>query len=313
MPSLVSRLYRSYSRLVIRRRRWGATPEALARRARRVFHLPEPLRRLGAPGARITPVAEPSGVRGEWVDAVGADPHAGVLLYVHGGGYVAGEAADRRPIAAALARVAGCRVFSTDYRLAPEAPFPAALEDVIAVYRWLLTAGAPGAPVALAGDSAGGGLVLLLAQHARLAGLAPPACVAALSPWTDLAGGGASVHENAGRDDMFHPSTIHDCAAAYLAGAAPSDPCASPLHGEAHGLPPVLLHVGDTELLLDDARAMHVRLLAAGGTSRLEVYEGVAHAWHLLVPVMPEAVRAVDDVAGFVRAHLGAARAWSAA
>jgi acetyl esterase/lipase len=313
MASLASRLYRSYSRVVIRRQRWGATPDALARRARRVFHLPEPLRRLGAPGARATPVAEPSGVRGEWVDAVGAAPPAGVLLYVHGGGYVAGAAADRRPIAAALARAAGCRVFSTDYRLAPEAPFPAAVDDVVAAYRWLLTTGAPGAPVALAGDSAGGGLVLLLAQRARDAGLAPPACVAALSPWTDLAGGGASVRANAGRDDMFHPSSIRDFAAAYLGGAAPSDPRASPLHGAAHGLPPVLMHVGATELLLDDARAMHARLLAAGGASRLEVYDGVAHAWHLLVPVMPEAVRAVGDVAGFVRAHLAAARARGAA
>jgi acetyl esterase/lipase len=313
MPSLASRLYRSYSRVVIRRQRWGATPEALAGRARRVFHLPEPLRRLGAPGARVTPVAEPAGARGEWVDAVGADPRAGVLLYVHGGGYVAGAAADRRPVAAALSRAAGCRVFSTDYRLAPEAPFPAALDDVVATYRWLLTTGARGAPVALAGDSAGGGLVLLLAQQARDAGLVPPACVAALSPWTDLAGGGASVRENAGRDDMFHPSTIRDFAAAYLGGAPPSDPRASPLHGGAHGLPPVLLHVGATELLLDDARAMHARLQAAGGTSRLEVYDGVAHAWHLLVPVMPEAVRAVDDVADFVRGHLAAARARSAA
>jgi acetyl esterase/lipase len=181
---------------------------------------------------------------------------------------------------------------------------------VVATYRWLLTTGARGAPVALAGDSAGGGLVLLLAQQARDAGLVPPTCVAALSPWTDLAGGGASVRENAGRDDMFHPSTIRDFAAAYLDGAAPSDPRASPLHGAAHALPPVLLHVGATELLLDDARAMHARLQAAGGTSRLEVYDGVAHAWHLLVPVMPEAVRAVDDVAEFpARAPRGRAGA----
>jgi acetyl esterase/lipase len=306
MPSLACHLFNGYSRLVIRRRHWGATPEAVARRSRRVFEMPPFLRRLAGRGLTVERVDDASGVRGEWVSApaggaAGGAAPAGVVMYVHGGGYLAGTAADRRAINGALARATGCRVFAPEYRTAPEHRFPAALDDVISAYRWLV---ARGAPVAVAGESAGGGLVLLLAQHARDAGLVPPACVAALSPWTDLAATGASVAANDGRDAMFRPGNFAAHAGAYLGDAPPTDPRASPLYGDAGGLPPVLFHVGATEMLLDDARRMHARIRAAGGESRLEVYASVAHAWHLLVPYMPEAVAAVDDVAAFVGAHL---------
>jgi acetyl esterase/lipase len=226
-----------------------------------------------------------------------------VLLYVHGGGYVSCSAATHRPVTAYLARLLGCRVFSADYRVAPEARFPTALDDVLSTYRWLSRHGAPGEPIAVAGESAGGGLVLALALHARDAGWSAPACVVALSPWTDLAGTGASLHENDGRDAMFRPANIPAFASVYLAGAPAEDPRASPLYGELDGLPPVLLQVGNTELLLDDARRLHERIVARGGASRLTVYDDVVHGWHLLAPFVPEAATALSEVRDFVRLH----------
>ncbi|HZF69172.1 MAG TPA: alpha/beta hydrolase [Gemmatirosa sp.] len=309
MPSLPNRLFTAYARLVIRRRRWGDTPAALARRARRLFGAPPALQRLATRGLAVRPVHDAAtGVRGEWLTRPSNTSRTptppGVLLYVHGGGFVAGSAADHRTVTAALARALGLPVFACDYRLAPEAPFPAALDDVCAAYRWLLDRGAPDAPVAVAGESAGGGLALLLAQHARDAGWAAPACVAALSPWADLTGQLPAVRANEGRCAMFHPENLPAFAGAYLGDVSPAHPRASPLAAAADGLPPVLLQVGADELLLDDARAMHARIRAAGGESRLEEWPDVAHGWHLMAPLVPEASRAIDAVATFVRAAL---------
>jgi acetyl esterase/lipase len=127
--------------------------------------------------------------------------------------------------------------------------------------------------------------------------------VVALSPWTDLAGTGASLHENDGRDAMFRPANIPAFASVYLAGAPPEDPRASPLYGELDRLPPVLLQVGNTELLFDDARRLHERIVARGGASRLTVYDDVVHGWQLLAPVVPEAGAALSEVRDFVRLH----------
>jgi acetyl esterase/lipase len=231
------------------------------------------------------------------------------VLYVHGGGYVSCSPATHRPVTAALARLTGRRVLSVDYRLAPEHRYPAALDDVVAAYRWLLASGVPAASVAVAGDSAGGGLALALAARARAEGLPAPACVVAFSPWTDLAGTGASVTANDGRCAMFRPENVAQFAAAYLGGASPHDPGASPLRADPAGFPPTLLQVGSTELLLDDARAMHERLVAAGRESRLEVYPEMMHGWQLLVGLVPEAGAALRGAARFIAAHLGRAGA----
>jgi len=185
----------------------------------------------------------------------------------------------------------------------PEARFPAAFEDVLATYKWLCTEGAAGEPIAVAGESAGGGLGFAPALPARDAGWPPPACLVALSPWTDLAATGPSLHLNNGRCAMFRPENMAAFASVYLAGAAADDPRASPLYGEAAQLPPVLFQVGNTELLLDDARRMHERIVAHGGTSRLTVYEDVVHGWHLLVPFVPEATAALAEVVSFVRPY----------
>lgn len=301
MPSWQARLLNGYARLWIRRRDWGDA-RALTRRARRLFGAPPVYRQLVLHGLSCERVTTEYRVRGEWIAGRAATPD--VLLYVHGGGYVSCSAATHRPVTAALARLVGCRVFAAEYRTAPEAPFPAALDDVLAVYRWLLAEAAPGARIAVAGDSAGGGLVLALALHARDAGWPAPACIAALSPWTDLAGTGASVRANDGRCAMFRPENIPAFAAVYLDGAPADDPRASPVHAELSRLPPLLLQVGSTELLLDDARRVHERVVAGGGSSRLTVYEDVMHDWHLLAPLLPEARVALQEVAAFLRAHL---------
>lgn len=286
-------------RATIRRRDWG-DERALARRARRLFGSPAPYGWLRAVGLRVEPVRA-AGVAAEWL--VPPDAEAGVLLYVHGGGFVSCSTQTHRPVTATLARLTRRRVLSVEYRLAPEHRFPAALDDVEAAYRWLLASGVPPASIALAGDSAGGGLVLSLLRRARAAGLPLPACAACLSPWTDLAATGASIRANDGRDAMFHPENMAQFARAYLGDHPAHDPDASPLYADPAGLPPLLFHVGSTELLLDDARRVHDRVRAAGGASRLEVYDGLPHGWHLLDRIVPEARHALADVADFVRAH----------
>lgn len=282
-------------RRVVRREDWG-DPPALVARARRHFGAPSPYGRLALRGLPHTIVRE-DGVRGEWIGPGGAPGAAatGVLLYVHGGGYVSCSAASHRPVTAGLAR-RGVRVFSVDYRIAPEATFPAAIDDVVLAYRWLVERGAPGVPVSVAGESAGGGLVLALATLARDGGMRAPACVMALSPWTDLTGSSPSVQGNDGRCAMFRPRNMSDFATVYLGEASPTDPRASPAFANLSGLPPVLLQVGSTELLLDDARRVHDAIGRAGGESRLSVFDDTAHGWHLMTPWVPEANAALDEI-----------------
>ncbi len=241
-------------------------------------------------------------MRGEWVLP---DKHEqGVILYLHGGGYVACSPKTHRPITAALARLSGCRVFSLDYRLAPEHRYPAALDDAVAAYQWLLAQNLPAHTISLAGDSAGGGLVLGLLLRARDAGLPLPACAVCFSAWTDLTGTGASVHANDGRCAMFRPENMAEFANAYLGDAAPLAAYASPAHADLRGLPPLLLQVGSTELLLDDSRRVHEKLQALNGNSELEIYDDVAHCWQMLAGFVPEAHAALQHAASFIRRYI---------
>lgn len=273
----------------------------VARRARRLFGTPAFYQWLRTRGLHLTPVSDQT-VRGEWVAPNAAD--AGVILYLHGGGYVACSAATHRPITAALARLSRLRVFALDYRTAPEHPFPAALDDAVTAYQWLLAQGLPARAISLAGDSAGGGLVLALLLRARDGGLPLPACAVCFSAWTDLAGTGASVRLNDGRCAMFRPQNIAEFAAAYLAGHSPFDSYASPAHADLSGLPPLLLQVGSTELLLDDSRQVHDKIQAAKGVSRLEIYDDVFHCWQMLDGIVPEARAALRQAATFIRHHM---------
>lgn len=290
-------------RTLLRRRNWGDENQ-LARRARRLFGTSAPLTRLYTRGVAITPVTE-DGIRGEWVDP--KEPLEGAILYMHGGGYVSCSPETHRPITGALARLSRRRVFSLDYRLAPENRFPAAVEDVVAAYRWLLDKQSIRAGrIALGGDSAGGGLALALLLQAREDELPMPACAVCFSPWTDLTGGGMSIRENDGSCDMFTPENIADFAAAYLGEASPLEPLASPAYSDLTGLPPLLFHVSSSELLLDDSRRVHSAVVQAGGSSRLEVIEGVCHGWQLLGGALPEARKSLEDAAAFIRGHLTA-------
>ena len=298
MASWQARGLRFAIRVVMRRATWGE-PEALARRARRLFGAPNPVRWLRSRGVRIERVVEPP-VAGEWVSA-GA-PGRGVVLYLHGGGYVAGSPATHRPITAALARLTGRRVFSLDYRLAPEYRFPAALDDAMAGYRWLLRQGTPPGSVALAGDSAGGGLVLATLLRVRDEQLPPPACAVCFSPWTDLEGTGESVSLNNGQCAVFRPDNIVQFARVYLGEAPARNPYASPVFADLGGLPPLLLQVGADEILLDDARRVHDNVQRAGGVSTLEVFDGVFHVWQMLDGFLPEARTALRQAARFIDA-----------
>jgi acetyl esterase/lipase len=283
-------------RIFMRRRTWGDA-QTLARRARRVFGAPRAFQWARSRDVRIEPVRD-GAVGGEWI--IPERSGAGTILYFHGGGYVACSPATHRPITAGLARRARRRVFSADYRRAPEHRFPAALDDAIATYRWLLDARIEPGAIVVAGDSAGGGLVLAMLVRARDEALPLPARAVCFSPWTDLTATAESLRLNDGRCALFRPRTIEEFAAAYLGDGSPKHPYASPLFAELGGLPPVLLQVASTELLLDDARRVHERIGRAGGVSRLEIFDGVFHGWHMLDGLVPEAGRALDQAAAFM-------------
>lgn len=240
------------------------------------------------------------GEAGEWI--VPKVPNRGVILYIHGGGYVSGSPKTHRPITAALARLTRRKLFSVDYRRAPESRFPAALEDVIAAYQMVLAGIPADEPVAIAGDSAGGGLALALAMHARDAGLTRPACVVMFSPWTDLEGTGNSLTSNNGRCAMFRPGNIEQFARVYLGGASPRNPKASPFFGAASNLPPVQFQVGESELLLDDSVRVHERILQTGGSSELLLNDSF-HGMQVVTPILPEARESLKAAAGFMLEH----------
>ncbi|HLL70665.1 MAG TPA: alpha/beta hydrolase [Pyrinomonadaceae bacterium] len=306
-PSWQARCLNAGVRMLVRRRHWG-DERGMVRRARLLFGTPTPFGWLRTRGLQVRSIND-GAVRGEWLehasaDGDGSNSGGGVILYIHGGGYVSCSAATHRPITAALARLSRRRVFSLEYRLAPEHPFPAAQDDAVAAYRWLLAQGISAREIAFAGDSAGGGLVLACLLRVRDAGLPLPACAVCFSPWTDLAGTGESRLGNDGRCAMFRPENTEAFASVYLAGASPQDSYASPVYADLRGLPPLLLQVGSTELLLDDSRRVHDKIRAAGGTSRLEIYEDVAHCWQMLDGLVPEARRALRQAASFILEHL---------
>jgi epsilon-lactone hydrolase len=240
------------------------------------------------------------GVAAEWVLSPASEQHRH-LLYLHGGGYVIGSPSLYRHLTWRLATAARARLLAADYRLAPEHPFPAALDDAMAVYRWLLESGADPRRIVVIGDSAGGGLAFALLLRCRDEARLPlPAAIVALSPWTDLALTGKSLSGNAIADPFLDVNGIPPVAECYLAGADPRHPYASPLYGDPTGLPPALIQVGSDEVLRDDATRMADRLRAAGCEVTLEVWPRMPHVWHLFASVMPEARRAIVRVGAFI-------------
>ena len=303
MPSIRARIFNFIVRLVVKRHDWGKDEYELASRARRIFGAPRISQWLAARTVQISRVNQ-DGIGGEWLRAKDHDESA-VIMYIHGGGYVACSARTHRPITAALARMTRLLVFAVDYRLAPENRFPAAIDDVYAAYKWL-KAQNTGKPIILAGDSAGGGLTLALSLKLHEAGEQMPRCVVCFSPWTDLTGSGTSERTNAEKDAMFYPENIRDFAAAYISDSSETENIlASPVFGDVVGLPPVLFQVGSTEVLADDSRRIYEKMLAAGIESRLEIFDGVSHVWQMTIGIIPEAREALKNTADFVREHVG--------
>ena len=303
-PSLATRLTAVASRLLIRRVMAAPTLDlARLRRAMRARRLLPAL----LPRSVAVESTTLGGVAAEWCRPRGADP-ARAILYLHGGAYVAGRIDDFRPFATWLAERSGIAVCSLAYRLAPEHPFPAALDDALAAVRALRAQGIPPAQLALVGDSAGGGLALATTLALREAGEALPAALALLSPLTDMAATAGSRRTNAVRDDVLslrHAETL----ARWYAGATPLDaPLLSPVRADLTGFPPTLIHVSDAEILLDDATRLAERLGAGGVAATLEVFHGLPHDWHVSVPLTQESRDGVRGVGGFLAERLGARR-----
>lgn len=252
-------------------------------------------------GAKTTKV-DAGGVRAEWIDAPEAEKDR-VIEYFHGGGYVLGSIDSHRDMCERLSRAAKARVLALDYRLAPEHPFPAAVEDATAAYRWLLAEGYSPKKIALAGDSAGGGLTFatLLALRDRKQPM--PACATPLSPWVDLEGNGESMMTKADVDPMVQRPMIHQMATTYLAGKSVRDPLAAPLHGDLRGLPPLLIQVGGRETLLDDAVRIADKAKQAGVDVTLEVWDAQIHVWQIFASRLDEAEDAIRKLGAFIRRH----------
>lgn len=295
--TLRARLVRLGARWFIKRRSRGLTLAESRAKFRDMERLvPYPARgtetlHIDAGGVPADHIRRPASLAGRYV------------LYLHGGGYRVGSPVTYRHFTWRIADAVQAHVLIIRYRLAPEHPFPAALDDAVAAYRWLLQQGAR--EIVVMGDSAGGGLTLALLMRLRDEGLALPHAAVAMSPWTDLALTGASLKENAAADPMLNAGDIPTAAADYLAGADPRNPYASPLYGDPTGLPPVLIQVGSDEVLRDDATRMAEKLRAANPQSELQVWPLMPHVWQAYTSVLPEARAAVADIGDFVRRILG--------
>jgi monoterpene epsilon-lactone hydrolase len=255
-----------------------------------------------APDVAIEPVSA-NGVRAEWTSTPQADRNA-ALLYLHGGGYVIGSLDSHRHLVSEAGRAAKAWALSLDYRLAPEHPFPAAVEDAVSGYRLLLSRGYQPGRIALAGDSAGGGLVVSAMLAIRDAGLPQPGCGWCISPWVDLEAIGETMATKAAADPTVQRAGILDMARLYLNGADPRSPLAAPIYANLTGLAPLLIQVGAAETLLDDA----IRLAKVAGTADvrvdLQIWPEMIHVWHLFHPELKAGLRAIEQGGSFVRAML---------
>jgi phosphinothricin tripeptide acetyl hydrolase len=262
-------------------------------RAEKVFPTPPDVKveRVNAP---VAPA--------EWLRPPSAAPGR-VVLYLHGGGYVIGSPRSHRHLAAAIAGAAGASALLLDYRLAPEHPFPAAVEDATAAYRWLLDRAIAPERIVIAGDSAGGGLTVATLLALREARVPLPAGGVCISPWVDLTCAGASYETMAAADPIVRRAGVEEMARAYLGATSPRTPLASPLFADLRGLPPLLIHVGSDEVLLDDAVQLAERAKAAGVHATLEIYDRMIHVWHWFLPMLDEAQTAVEAIGRFVRSR----------
>ena len=267
-------------------------------------------RSFPATDAATIAAVDADGVPGEWVTVAASNPtHR--ILYFHGGGYVLGSAKSHRRLCEDIAQASGCAVLNLDYRLAPEHPFPAAVDDAIAALSFIAANGPDGESqsdaVFVGGDSAGGGLTLATLLAARDRGVRLPDAAFGISAWTDLAMTGSSLESRKDSDPLIRdPAMLNGMASQYLGPAAAADPLASPLQGDYAGLPPLLLQVGDHEVLLDDTTRVAAKAREAGVEVVEEVWPEMFHVWHAMAPLLPEGQQAIDRIGEFVAARISA-------
>jgi len=243
------------------------------------------------------------GVPAEWVVAPGAS-EGRVLFYLHGGGYAIGSLDTHREMVSRLSSAAKARALSVGYRLAPEHPHPAAVEDAVAAYRWLISNGVEPARIVIGGDSAGGGLTVATLVALRDAGEPMPATAVCISPWVDLVGTGESMTTKAEEDPVVTPGGIEWMASFYAGEMDRRTPLISPLYADLGGLPPMLIHVGTAEVLLDDSTRLAERAREAGVDVTLEPWENMIHVWHYFASMLPEGRQAIDRIGEFVLQHI---------
>ena len=242
-------------------------------------------------------------VSAQWI-SVGNFVEDCVVLYLHGGGYNIGSPYTHRDLAARISKASGARTLLIDYRLAPEHPYPAAVDDAVTAYRWLLENGYSPQNIAVSGDSAGGGLTIATLVSLRDAGEPMPAAAVCLSAWTDLGGTGESIQSRLQSDPLLTPDWLQLLAKNYIRNNDPRTPLISPIYADLHDLPPILIQVGSDEILLSDSSRLAERALDAGVDITLDVWQGMWHNWHFFAALMPEAKQSIQQIGIYIRRHL---------
>lgn len=255
-----------------------------------------------ADGVSFAPV-DAGGVPAEWVTPAEVEGNR-AIIYLHGGGYVVGNLNTHRHVVSRLAAEAKARLLNVDYRLAPENPYPAALDDAMAAWQWHLANGGEAAHTAISGDSAGGGLTIALCMKLRDEGMEQPACAAPISPWTDLTFSGDSMTERADRDPMLAGAdSLHGMVMSYAQSVDATEPYISPVFGTFDNLPPMMIQVGTEEVLYDDSTRVVKGIENANGSVEFRPWQDMMHVWHLLASVAPEAEEGIAEMAGYISTH----------
>lgn len=296
MPSLIAYIVKAGARLAIRHQPKSA--ESLVRHLRLTMGNP-PMITLLPRGVTFTPFAE-GNLRGDWLRV--KKPRQ-VLLYLHGGGYVCGKPATYHNLCGRLAKGLDADVLMPAYRVAPEHPFPAAVDDALEAYEFLLSQGWRGEQIAVAGDSAGGGLTLALLLALRDRGRPLPKCAVVYSPYADLTMASPSRRYNDGKDDMLSYRMLEVGMAVYVQDEDYENPYASPVYGDYTGLPPLFITVSEEEIFRDDAYRVADAARAAGVQVSLLARKGLLHVWPIFVPILPEAREDMQKVLRFINAH----------
>ena len=302
MISMRARMVRYFSKQVFKR----VSPQSDILRVRKTFEAMQKNKRV-AKGV-VVREAELAGIACEWLIPPGCD-NAPVLYYLHGGAYLMGSPATHRKMVSHIAKAAGVRALLPDYSLAPEKPFPAGLNDCLAVYRQLLETGVSANGIVISGDSAGGGMSMAAMLSLRDAGDPLPAAAVLLSPWLDLTGRGVTGITRAEEDPWFRVDDMMDIAAMYQPDGELTNPLVSPVFADANGLPPMLIQVGDHEILLSDSTRLTGNITAAGGEVSLKVWPEMWHVFQFFIGQMPESKRAIIDIGDYIRGRFHAAAA----